>query len=153
MTYFILIISHRPPQTHTDFLLGIDWPNRKCHLASKKKTVCVCLCGSVAKFLNLGCRRLDADLIAAFYFTFFKHPRKNAFPRHNTIPRFVINGTPRVTLFANLGYFNQCLTSQADPGAHWNIFPVNARGGDVFGKITKGNLKTFLSGFVYFFGS
>ena len=98
------------------------------------------------------CVFLNTDLITALYFTLFQYPRENTFPRHNAIAGFIINGAAVVALFADLGNFNQCVFSQSDPGAHRNVFPINAGGGDVFGKIAKGYVKALMTDIVYFFG-
>jgi hypothetical protein len=95
--------------------------------------------GRVKNSIRFGCALwvgafLDADRITASDFALLQHPRKNAFPRHDAITGLIINGAAVVALFADLGNFNQSVFSQSNPGAHRNVFPVNAGAGDVFSR-------------------
>jgi hypothetical protein len=47
-----------------------------------------------------------------------------------------------VTLFPDLRDFNDCIVAKPKPTAQWNVFPVNAFGGYVFGKVSKSDIQT-----------
>jgi hypothetical protein len=55
----------------TDLCLSDTGQTKSSSRFAGKNTVCVCLCGSVANFLQSGCRLLDANRIAASYFALF----------------------------------------------------------------------------------
>jgi hypothetical protein len=93
--------------------------------------------------MNLSLLFYDLNVIIAGYFTTRYHSGEDSSFGHNAITCLVVNGTLVVALFADLGDFKEYGSPHPKAASDGQTGQINTTGGDVFGKISEVDIKSF----------